>query len=131
MVLTIFIVSFVGIATLVVIKMYELKRQSTTVVTKKLSEYDEQVTSQIREVQGMSQEGLDKASTFVRNELPRKALENATLLKGAIKEKYQTILPNIRGIRVLSQKGKVSQFLQDIQHDRDRVGKGRIEDFLT
>jgi hypothetical protein len=131
MVLTIFIVSFFVITTLVVIKMYEVKKNSKTSITKKLSTYDDVVSAHLDEVRDVSIDNINKASVFVKKELPRKTKENIAILKGAVKEKYQAVLPNIRGIRVLNQKGKVSQFLQDIQHDRDRVGKGRIEDFLT
>lgn len=131
MVLTIFIVSFFVITTLVVVKMYEVKKNSKTSITKKLSTYDDVVSAHLDEVRDVSIDNINKASVFVKKELPRKTKENIAILKGAVKEKYQAVLPNIRGIRVLNQKGKVSQFLQDIQHDRDRVGKGRIEDFLT
>lgn len=70
----------------------------------------------------------EKTILYLKNELPKHAKSILIQTKRGIEEKYATILPNIRGNKVLNKNGKVSEFLKDITKHKEENGGGRIEE---
>src|ERR1035437_4430562 len=123
-----FILSFIGILSLILVKVYELKRDRVTIVTKKLSQYDDKVVAHLEKLQNHYKRSTEKVSSVMEGGLLTKSKEVAIQLKNNSQKAYKSILPDVRGKRVFKSDKPASEFLKTISQDKEQNGGGRIED---
>lgn len=131
MLTVLFIITFVLITTLVGVKMYEISVGKQTVLTQKLAQFDPKVESMLHTAYLHAEVERHRAWYAVREDLPKEILRTAVNLKETLQKKYFSMFPNIRGVRVLNTERDASPFLQNLSIERQRDGKGRIEDNLN
>lgn len=127
---TIFLVSLIVIFLMLLMKAYEVSYQRRSFSAKILSRFDHILAKQYRASLDSYDRGREWTLMFLREELPKQSREAATLLRTVMYDKYRSILPNIRGMRVLRPSREASPFLRDIRDHKEKSGKGRIEDSL-
>ena len=127
MLVWLFSLSLVGIILLLSLKLYENAKGRKIFVFQKLSRFDKPLKEKTDQGKQIIEEKSQRVGTFVRDELPLHTRNTVNSFVGALKEKYVTMLPNIRGNRVLHDNGKVSEFLKDIARHREENGGGKIE----
>ena len=125
--LIIFCVSLLGIAVMLSLKIYENNTGRQTFLGK-LSKHDEKVGIKLSEIREQASKVGDEAFTFTTTKLPAHAIHTAIQAKDILKEKYEKIIPDIRGGRILKQGGKISEYLKEIAQHKKQNGTGRIDE---
>ncbi len=128
MLITLFALSFLGIVTLLGFKMYEVAHQKETFATRALSRFDERVEEKLSTSKELFESKKNRAESFIKEELPKHTKDTMVLIAETAKKKYDSLFPNIRGVRTFRTERDASSFLRDISSERERDGKGRIED---
>jgi hypothetical protein len=108
--------------------MYEVAHKKRVLVLKALSRFDDKAEAKMIEVRSLYEKEKNQLKTFVRVDLPRYAMDATVVVQKKIKEKYHSVFLNTRGVRVLRTDRDASDFLRNISEDRERDGKGRIEE---
>ncbi len=128
MLVIVFIISFLVVTLLLSMKMYEVAHGRSVSALKLLSRFDSRAEVKMTKVKGLYEKEKNQVKTFVREDLPRHALDATIAIQNKIKEKYHSVFLNTRGVRVLRTDRDASDFLRNISEDRERDGKGRIEE---
>jgi len=128
MLTALFVISFLGIVTLLGFKMYEVAHQKETFATKALSRFDGRVEEKLTTSKELFESKKSRAESFLKEELPKHTKDTMVLIAETAKKKYGSLFPNIRGVRTFRTERNASPFLRDISSERERDGKGRIED---
>ena len=125
--IVIFSLSFLGLAVMFALKIYENNSGQKTFLSG-LSKHDEYVDVKLNEIKGRVVKTGDDVLHLATTKLPAHAIHTAMQTKDILKEKYEKILPDIRGSRILKKGGKISEYLKKITDHKEQNGKGRIED---
>lgn len=128
MLIALFALSFLGIVTLLGFKMYEVAHQKETFATKALSRFDNTVEEKLSNSKEIFEKKKRRVESFVKEELPKHTKDTMVLFVETAKKKYESLFPNIRGVRKFRTERNASPFLRDISSERERDGKGRIEE---
>ena len=128
MLTSLFVISLSGLVALLGTKMYEVSRQKQTFAGKALSRFDSTVQENLDLSKDVYEKQMNRVESFVKEELPKQTKETMVLVRDSAKKKYSSLFPNIRGVRTFRTARDASLFLQDISKERERDGKGRIED---
>ena len=123
-----FDVSSIGVFGMIFLKIYEVKRKRKAYIGIILSKFDSKIHNRINELALTYDTGKEKASLFVKQEIPRQSKYFMFLTKKMAKEKLDFFWPNIRGSRILRRNGDVSAFLRDIAKHKKENGGGRIDE---
>ncbi len=123
-----FIFSFFVILVLLIVKVYETKKEKRFFALKALSHFDTSLEKKFGEVKVKYEKEKENAAFLASVELPRQTRNMFLAAKGALRQKYATMLPNIRGSRILKNAGTASEFLRDIAEHKKENGGGRIEE---
>jgi hypothetical protein len=126
--ISIFAVSLIGVIAMISIKVFEIKQHRKTWLFVYLSRFDGELSVQVKNLSQRFDLLDEQAVLFFKEKLPRQVKYFFLLLKKNMKEKYENILPNIRGSRILRKDGNVSAFLRDISKHKEENGGGRIDD---
>ncbi len=122
-----FVISFVCIVYLLLVKIYELKTNRVTSMTRRLSGYDKKVMAHWEELMKHFTHHKDRAKTLVDTGIRTKSKELTTLVKGATRDAYKLIIPDVRGKRVFKSDKQASEFLKNISYHKEQNGHGSIE----
>jgi hypothetical protein len=115
---------------LIAVKAYEVRQKRTIFVTRVIAMVDERFSGHRKKVI-VALEGRKEAVTgFVVNEAPRRVKYALFILRKEAKDRYDAIVPALRGIRILKKRGNVSTFLKDIARYKEEQGGGEIQDRL-
>ncbi len=76
----------------------------------------------------MVEDNKTQAYGFLTEDTPRYIKYSIFVFKKTIREKYDNLLPNLRGSRILRKNGDVSSFLKDIARHKKESLPGKIED---
>jgi hypothetical protein len=123
-----FIFSFFGILLLLAVKVYETKKEKQVFILKALSRLDNPIENKLSKVKERYVIEKERAEYMAKVELPRQSKEMFFAAKDALQQKYVTMLPNIRGSRILTKAGEASEFLRDITEHKKENGRGRIDE---
>lgn len=123
-----FALSCAGVFGMIILKVYENGRRRRIFISQALSRFDVKVQVQMEKMRLSVDRYSHKISTLIKEDIPRYSRYSFFIVKKTIKEKYDTLLPNLRGNRVLRKNGDVSSFLKDIARHKQERGGGRIED---
>lgn len=113
---------------MIILKVYENGRRRRIFISQALSRFDVKVQGQMEKMRFFIDRYSHKIGTLIKEDIPRYSRYSFFIAKKTIKEKYDTLLPNLRGSRVLRKNGDVSSFLKDIARHKQERGGGRIED---
>ena len=128
MITAIFIASLCTVVFMIGTKMYELSKQTQTLQSRLLSRFDNKIQKNISFLDDSYQRERERVSVFLSVDVPKYSKETFDTTFGLVSKKYQSLFPNIRGVRALSTERDASDFLQTISSERYRDGKGSIED---
>lgn len=128
MLITIFLISMFAMLFLLGMKMYEVAHTKSVVTSRVMSRFDGSVQENVTKLNDATDERINRAKTFIMHEVPKHSLETFYHVKNKSKERYRSMVLNTRGVRVLRNKRDASKFLQNISQERERDGKGWIED---
>lgn len=123
-----FALSFVGVFGMIILKVYENGRRRRIFISQALSRFDVRVQEQIEKMRFTIERYSNKVNVLVREDIPRYSRYSFFVAKRTVMEKYDNLLPNLRGNRILRKNGDVSSFLKDIAKHKQERGGGRIED---
>lgn len=123
-----FLVSLFAIALLLSVKVFENTKKRRFLAMEIISKLDAPIKAKFDMSAEVLEDKKKKTIFYLKNELPKHAKSILIQTKRSIEEKYATILPNIRGNKVLNKNGKVSEFLKDITKHKEENGGGRIEE---
>lgn len=123
-----FALSFFGVFGMILVKVYENSRRRRIFLSQSLSRFDVKVQEKIETMRLNIDRYLHKFNSLVREDIPKYSRYSFFVARKTVKEKYDTLIPNLRGNRVLRKNGDVSSFLKDIAKHKQEQGAGRIED---
>jgi hypothetical protein len=126
--LTLFAASLMVIVLMLSVKVYEVSHNRKSFTSRIFSQFDPGLDKRYRASLEFYDRRREWALLFLRHELPRHSRDVFTLLRDSVYDKYRSVLPNIRGMRVLRSNREASPFLQDIKNHKEREGVGRIEE---
>ena len=129
--ISIFVISLIGVMAMLSIKVFEIKQHRKTWLFNYLSRFDEETSTMMQKLSQRFDLLDEQAVLFFKEKFPRQSKYFFLLLKKNMREKYENILPNIRGSRILRKDGKVSAFLRDISKHKEENGGGRIDDDMV
>lgn len=131
MLTVLFIISLLFITTLIGVKMYEIQTAKRTALSHLFVKFDGETEQRMNAIKVYFEKEKARVHAVVVNELPRQLHGTIITAKETVQKKYQSLFPNIRGVRVLNTDRDASPFLQNLSVERQRDGKGRIEDNLN
>lgn len=124
----IFTISFFAVFGMVFLKVYENQKRRRTFISQVLSRFDVSILSNINKGYDILDKNKVKGRALVEEDLPRQVRYVIFVIKKAMREKYDTFLPNMRGNLILKKDGDVSSFLKDIAKHQKEGSGGRIEE---
>ena len=130
MLTVLFYTSFLLITTLVGVKMYEISAVKRTALSKMFLSFDGKTEAHMNALKTYFERERMRVRILITHELPKQLHITVIHAKESAQKKYQSIIPNIRGVRILNPDRNASSFLQNLSIERQRDGKGRIEDVI-
>ena len=113
------------------IKVFEIKQHRKTWLFKYLSRFDVETSTMMQKLLQRFDLLDEQVVLFFKEKFPRQSKYFFLLIKRNMMEKYENILPNIRGSRILKKEGNVSAFLRDISKHKEENRGGRIDDDMV
>lgn len=124
----IFVISLLGILTLVVSKMLEEKSKKRPIFLRLVSLGDERVRNATIEFAHLYSEWKERGKFFLENQLP---LHSKNLMNKAatlVKDKFEKHVGDIRGSKFLKKSDGLSEYFKSIS---EKDNEGRIDDEVS
>ncbi len=127
MLITIFLVSLGAILLMLLVKLYEVKRQKESFIKKVLSRFDKELEEKYQKtLNSINKVWQERVVTSIGSS-PQYARSLREKLSTLIENTYNSSLPNIRGTIKFAENQKLSLYLKEIYEHKEKNGKGRIE----
>ena len=124
----VFIFSLVMVTLMVVVRTYEYEKKKETFFARFFARYDARFELRISKLLSWFDLKIKKIYFALSHELPRHTKYFFLLIKKSYREKYDAVLLDTRGTRVLKQDGEVSSYLKDLSQDKMIGSGGEIVD---
>lgn len=129
--LYIFGISFVFVFGIIFVKVYEYTHRRKIFISRFFAQFDSHTEQFIEKVFGKYDTLKLKLSALVQEEIPRQTRYFFLLLKKVARERYASLILDVRGNRKLRQDPNVSSFLRDISKHKEEHKGGRIDDTMV
>ena len=115
--LTLFIISFVVVASMLLLKMYELKKGKPILIFQALSKFDHIILEKYHNAGHMYLDYKHKSHLFFTKQVPMHSKNVVNKMETLVQEKMNKYVGNIRGSKVLrNDRAGISEFFKNISN---------------